>query len=368
MGVDRLTERSRSELESLARSPGYDGSVGWRAQIVLWHDEGLQKKEIARLAGTSRPTVDKWLARYVARGIDGLSNIPPPGRPRVVTGQQRARILALTQMSPPESTGLTRWSCGEMAKYLRRHEGIEVSRDFVSVLWRENGLAPHRVGTFKLSRDPDFAVKVADVVGLYLDPPHGAIVLSVDEKTQIQALDRTQPLLPISFGKTEKRTHDYVRHGTTNLFAALDTGTGRVIGKCYDRRRASEFISFMDGVERQYAGQPIHVVMDNLSTHNGHEVEKWLAAHPNVTFHYTPTGSSWINQIENWFSIITKQSITRATTTSVRQLVALIDAYIEHWNEDAEPFKWTATASDIIHRVQVIHTEFTRMLDTNRNT
>jgi hypothetical protein len=177
-----------------------------------------------------------------------------------------------------------------MAKYLKQHEGISVSHNFVSVLWRENGIQPHRQGTFKLSKDPNFAVKVVDIVALYLDPPAGAVVLSMDEKTQVQALDRTQPLLPMDFGKTEKRTHDYVRHGTTNLFAALNTQTGEVVGRCFSRRRTVEFIAFLDQVIKQYPGQEVHVIVDNLSTHAGNEINAWLDKHPRVTFHYTPTG------------------------------------------------------------------------------
>jgi transposase len=188
-----------------------------------------------------------------------------------------------------------------MARYLKRAEGIAVSHNFIAQLWRDHDLQPQRQGTFKLSNDPDFEAKVADVVGLYLDPPVGAVVLSIDEKTQVQALDRTQPVLPIDFAKTEKRTHDYIRHGTTNLFAALDTVTGEVLGECYSRRRTKEFLRFLDAVVARYPGREIHVVLDNLSTHKGDDVDDWLTQHPGVTFHFTPTGSSWLNQVEIWF-------------------------------------------------------------------
>jgi transposase len=226
---------------------------------------------------------------------------------------------------------------------------------------------PHRQGTFKLSTDPDFEEKLVDVVGLYLDPPMDAVVLSIDEKTQVQALDRTQPLLPMTFSKTEKRTHDYTRHGTTNLFAALDTTTGEVLGRCFQRRRTKEFLKFLDQVVATYDGQEIHVVLDNLSTHSGSAVDKWLAKHPNVTFHFTPTGSSWLNQVEIWFGIITKQAIRRGTFRSLRQLINAINNYITNWNHDSKPFTWTATANEIIAKVRLIHQDFKKLLDNNDN-
>lgn len=354
-------------MESRLHSDAYDGSVAWRAQIVLWDDAGYSAAQIAEMAKTTRPTVYKWVNRYAESGVAGLENRKSTGRPRVVPGEARARILALSRESPPEHTGLTHWSSGEMAKYLKRYEGISVSHNFVAVLWREHGVQPHRQGTFKLSRDPDFVVKVADVVGLYLDPPAGAVVLSMDEKTQVQALDRTQPMLPMDFGKTAKRTHDYVRHGTTNLFAALNTRTGEVIGRCFARRRTVEFITFLDQVIRRYPRKEIHVIVDNLSTHAGDDIDKWLTKHPRVKFHYTPKGSSWINQIETWFGIITRQSIRRGTFQSVRQLIRHIENYITHWNEDAAPFTWTATADEINGKVQILQRHFRQLLDVNRN-
>ncbi|MGH3854028.1 MAG: IS630 family transposase [Pseudonocardiaceae bacterium] len=218
-----------------------------------------------------------------------------------------------------------------------------------------------------LSTDPRFEEKVIDVVGLYLDPPMDAVVLSIDEKTRIQALDRTQPLLPMTFAKTEKRTADYVRHGTTNLFAALNTATGEVLGRCFQRRRTKEFLKFMDQVVTTYDGREIHVVIDNLSTHSGTDVAKWLTKHSNVTFHFTPTGSSWLNQVEIWFGIITKQAIRRGTFESVRQLINTINTYITKWNHDSKPFTWTATSNDIIAKVRLIHQDFKNLLDNNDN-
>lgn len=360
-----LTDGQRSELRGMIRADGYDGSVSARAQLVLWHADGHSVKEVAEMGGTSRPTVYKWLDRYERFGPEGLASLSSPGRPREVPGDVRAQIVALTRKSPPEETGLSHWSSRELARYLKRTSGICVSHSFVSAVWRENGLAPHRQGTFKLSNDPQFATKVFDVVGLYLDPPEDAIVLSMDEKTQVQALDRTQPLLPVRFGKTEKRTHDYVRHGTTNLFAALNTGTGEIIGKCLPRRRTGEFLKFMDHVASNFPDRELHVILDNLSTHSGKKVHQWLAKNPRVTFHYTPVGSSWINQIETWFGIITTQAIRRGTFGSLRLLIDTINAYIENWNADAEPFTWTATPKEIIAKVRIIHRDFKKLLANN---
>ena len=241
-----------------------------------------------------------------------------------------------------------------MARYLKRHEGISVSHNFVSQLWRENDLKPHLQGTFKVSKDPEFSAKVCDIVGLYLNPPDGAVVLSFDEKPQVQALERTQPLLPVDFGKTAQRTHDYKRHGTTNLFAALEILTGKVTGACLPRKRTREFLSFMDKIAGKYPrDQEIHVILDNLKTHSNDEAARWLEKHPNFTFHYTPTGSSWINQIEIWFGIITRQAIRRGSFRSLAHLINKIDTYITHWNEDAEPFEWTATAGSTSSRSAV---------------
>jgi transposase len=360
-----LTDEDRAGLEALLRSDGYDRSVAARAQIVLWWADGHAALGIAQRARTTKPTVYKWVKRYEEYGIDGLVDRKSPGRPPEVSAQTRARIVALSRKSPPEKTALSHWSSREMASYLKREEGISVSHDFVADLWREHDLRPWQQGTFKLSTDPCFEEKVVDVVGLYLDPPMDAVVLSVDEKTQVQALDRTQPLLPMSFGKTEKRTHDYVRHGTTNLFAVLNTATGEVVGRCFHRRRTKEFLKFMGEVVAAHEGTEIHVVLDNLSTHSGPAVDKWQARHPNVTFHFTPTGSSWLNQVEIWLGIITKQAIRRGTFGSVQQLINTINTYIDNWNLDAEPFTWTATADGIIAKVRILHQDFEKLLDNN---
>ena len=256
-----------------------------------------------------------------------------------------------------------------MARYLRHHDGTAVSPVFITRIWRKNDLKPHRQGTFTLSFDPDFAEKVVDVVGLYLAPPAEAIVLSivlsVDEKTQIQALDRTQPLLPLDFGAAEQRTHDDVRHGTTNLFAALNIQTGEVVGECWPKRRTPDFLAFLDEVVSRHGERELHVVLDNLSTHSGKTVDELLTQHPNVTFHDTPVGSSWLNQVEIWFGIITRQTIRRGTFGSLRILIDSINAYIENWNAEASPFTWTATPDDIITKVRLLHCDFKKLLANN---
>jgi transposase len=336
--------------------------------MVLWRAEGYSADEVAALAGVSRPTVNTWVRRYAQAGVEGLVDRPRPGKPAQVSGRVRARILALTRSTPPTLTGLSHWSSREMARYLKTYEGIDVSHNFVADLWRNNGLQPHRTGTFKvpLSTDPHFETKIFDVVGLYLDPPDGAVVLSFDEKTQVQALDRTQPLLPIDFGKTEKRTHDYIRHGTTNLFAALEVHSGQVHADCFPRRRTVEFLAFMDRVVAAYpAQQQLHVIMDNLSTHSGDDVDTWLASHPNVTLHYTPTGSSWVNMVETWLGIITRQAIRRGTFTSLRHLILKIKDYVAYWNTDAKPFEWTATPQEIIAKVAILQRDFRKLLANN---
>ncbi|SBW22523.1 putative transposase [Candidatus Protofrankia californiensis] len=251
-------------------------TVATRARIVLWRAENRQKKEIAAPAGVSRPTVDLWLSRYEAEGVVGLFD-RPSGAPREqMPPKVRGRILALTRSSPPVETGLSHWSSREMATFITRTMGVSVSYHYVAKLWRDNGLKPYRQGTFKVSKDPAFAEKVADIVGLYLDPPGGAIVLSLDEKTQIQVLDRTQPLLPIEFDACEKRTYDYVRHGTTNLFAALNVETGEVFGECKPTRNGADFLAFLKKAVKPHVGKDVHIVLDNLSTHTTPDAEAWL--------------------------------------------------------------------------------------------
>jgi transposase len=360
-----LSPEQGAELRALINSRDVSAAVATRARIVLWHAQGRARKDIGPLAGVSLPTVDRWVVRYAERGLAGLEQHKPGGPREQVPARVRARILALSRATPPSGTGLSHWSSRLLADHLKRAEGISVSWHYVAKVWREEGLQPHRSGTFKVSKDPAFAAKVADVVGLYLEPPGGAVVLSIDEKTQIQALDRTQPLLPIDFGATEKRTHDYKRHGTTNLFAALNVGTGEVIGTCRPSRNGAEFLAFLKKATIPHRGREIHVVLDNLSTHTTPDVKAWLAKNPHVTLHFTPVGSSWLNQIETWFGIITKQSIRRGTFTSVSALIGEIRTYIEHWNTRAEPFAWTATADEILAKVRLVQTNIKKLVDNN---
>jgi transposase len=364
-GLVELTDEQRIELRALTNSPDVAATVATRARIVLWRNEGRQKKDVAVLAGVSRPTVDLWLDRYAAEGVAGLLDRSHAAPREQVPARIRARVLALTRTSPPAETGLSHWSSREMARYIARTEGVPVSHHWIAVLWRDNGLKPHRQGTFKLSKDPAFAAKVADIVGLYLDPPGAAVVLSLDEKTQIQALDRTQPLLPIDFAASEKRTHDYVRHGTTNLFAALNVATGQVIGECRPSRDGDNFLAFLTKAVKPHRRKQVHVVLDNLSTHTTPDVMTWLAANPHVHFHFTPVGSSWLNQIETWFGIITRQSIRRGTFSSAQVLIRQIRDYIDHWNTDAKPFAWTATTDEILAKVQLVQTNIKQLVDNN---
>jgi transposase len=360
-----LTAEQDAELRALINSREVSAALATRARIVLWHAQGRARKDIGPLAGVSLPTVDRWVSRYAEHGLAGLAQNKPGGPRAQVPSQVRSRILALSRTTPPQESGLSHWSCRLLADYLARTEGITVSWHYIAKLWREQGLQPNRSSTYKASRDPAFAAKVADVVGLYLDPPGGAVVLSIDEKTQIQALDRTQPLLPIDFGATEKRTHDYKRHGTTNQFAALNVGTGEVVGSCRPSRNGAEFLAFLKKATAPHRGREIHVVLDNLSTHTTPDVGAWLAKNPHVTFHFTPVGSSWLNQIETWFGLITKQSIRRGTFSSVSALINQIRAYIEHWNTRAEPFVWTATADEILAKVRLVQTNIKKLVDNN---
>jgi transposase len=363
-GVE-LTVDQRAELGAMVNAAEVPASVATRARIVLWRGEGRQKKEIAELAGVSRPTVDLWLSRYGQGGVGALLDRPRGAGREQVPAAVRARVLAATRQSPPVETGLSHWSSREMAAFILRTEGVYVSHHYVTKLWRDNKLRPHRQGTFKISKDPAFAEKVTDIVGLYLEPPGGAVVLSVDEKTQIQALDRIQPLLPIAFDASEKRTHDYVRHGVTNLFAALNVGTGEVLGECYPVRDGANFLAFLKKAVKPHAGKEIHVVLDNLSTHTTPDVEAWLTKNPQVKFHFTPKGASWVNQIETWFGIVTRQSIRRGTFTSVKVLIGQIRDYITHWNTNPTPFVWVATAEEILAKVRLIQTNIKKLVDNN---
>jgi transposase len=358
-----ISERDRIELQSMLESQVYDGSVSARAQMVLWYDEGYRKVEIAAMSGASRPTVDKWLKRYEQFGMDGLVSETSPGGPRQIPDRIRARILALTRTTPPSALGISHWSSTEMARYIKKTEGVYVSQTWVSRLWRENGLRPWRQGTFKISKDPDFEDKVRDVCDLYLNPPEGEVVVSVDAKSGIQALDRTQPMLPLDFGASQKRTFDYVRKGTTDLYAALDIRTGKVITSLSPTHATPDFLRLMKKVVATYPDQKIHVVLDNASPHLSTETEDWLAARQGkVVFHFTPTGASWMNQIEIWNGILTRKVIRCGTFTSVKILNKMIEMFAEHWNSDCKPIKWTATADKILDKVYAITSRMQALL------
>jgi transposase len=310
-----------------------------RARIVLATAEGKGTSAISRRLGVSRPTVIQWRDRYAAAGLAGLDDAERSGRPKTVDD---AAIIAATLDPPPQRLGVTHWS----TRLLGGELGVGDAT--VARAWRRYGVQPWRRETFKFSTDPQLETKVRDVVGLYLNPPEKAVVLCVDEKSQIQALDRTAPILPLRPGLPEKATHDYRRHGTTTLFAALEIATGRVTDACYDRHGKAEFLHFLQKVARTYPRRELHVVVDNYHTHKHAEVEAWLARHPRITLHFTPTSGSWLNLVEVFFGIITRQAIRRGTFASVKELVAAISRFIDGWNERCHPFTWTKTADDVL--------------------
>jgi transposase len=325
--------------------------VAQRARIVLLAAEGVSNAEIGRRVGVSRPTVLTWRARYEASGIAGLGDLDRSGRPPVIDD---LAVVVATLAAPPESLGVTHWS----ARLLGKHLGISFAS--VARIWREHDLKPWKRETFKFSTDPELDAKVRDVVGLYLNPPEKAVVVCIDEKTQIQALDRTAPILPMRAGLPEKATHDYLRHGTTSLFAALEVATGTVTDACYQRHTHAEFLDFLKLVAKAYPRVRLHVVADNYATHKHPKVKNWLAKNPRVTMHFTPTSGSWMNMVEIFFGIITRQAIRRGTFTSVKQLITAIENFIDGWNTRCTPFIWTKTAADILtkaHRKTTSNTQ-----------
>jgi transposase len=344
--------RDREVLASWVRSPSIRAGLAQRARIVLLAADGLGTNEIVRRTGVSKPTVIAWKQRYAAEGIGGLDDRPKPGRPR--TTDDVAVVLA-TLEPPPERLGVTHWSSRLLAAELGL-SNVKVAR-----VWREYGLQPWRAETFKFSTDPDLEAKLRDVVGLYLNPPDKAVVLCVDEKSQVQALDRTAPILPLRLGLPEKATHDYVRHGTTTLFAALDVATGKVTDACYPRHRHEEFLRFLRQVARAYPRKQLHIVVDNYATHKHPDVQAWLKKNPRITLHFTPTSGSWLNMVEIFFGIITRQAIRRGTFTSVKDLITKIEAFIDGWNERCHPFTWTKAPDDLLpHCRPGKRTSFTR--------
>ena len=324
---------------SLIRSSAVRAGLAQRARIVLLAADGVSHTEIAELAGVSRPTVISWRQRYERGGLRGLEDQPRSGRPRQI---DHDRIISATLRPPPPSLGVTHWSSRLLASRLK------VANTTVARAWRDYGVQPWRAQTFKFSTDPELVAKVTDVVGLYLAPPENAVVLCVDEKSQIQALDRTAPMLPMQPGLPERRTHDYVRHGTTTLFAALEIATGKITGRCQPRHRHQEFLRFLKQVARAYPGVELHLVMDNYAAHKRIEIRDWLAANPRVHVHFTPTSASWMNLVEVWFGIIQRQAIHRGTFGSVKDLTGAIRAFIDGWNDRAHPFAWTKPADQIL--------------------
>ena len=323
-----------------------------RARIVLLAAEGVPVKEIVERVGVSKPTVIAWKKRYATEGIGGLADRPKPGRPAQV---DEVAVVSATLEPPPQCLGVTHWSSRLLA------EQLGISHVWVGKIWRKWGLQPWRCQTFKFSTDPELEAKVRDVVGLYLNPPDNAVVLSVDEKSQIQALDRTAPMLPMRPGIPAKQTHDYHRHGTTTLFAALEVATGKVTDACYPRHRHQEFLKFLKQVAKAYPRRELHIVLDNYGTHKHPTVGAWLARNPRITLHFTPTSGSWLNMVEIFFGIITRQAIRRGSFTSVKDLTAAIRRFIDGYNDRCHPFTWIKTADDILdHCRPGQRTSFTR--------
>lgn len=339
-----LPAPDREVLERWTRRQTSANALATRARIVLAGATGESNLEIAGRLRLTPQTVGKWRARYVKRGIDGLLDEPRPGAPRTVSDAAVDRVLTLTLESVPAEA--THWSTRAMA------QRTGLSQSTVSRIWRAFALKPHRSETFKISKDPLFIEKVRDIVGLYLNPPDRALVLAADEKSQIQALDRSQPLLPMRPGQVERRTHDYVRHGTTNLFAALDVKTGRVIGELHRRHRAKEFLRFLNTIDAAVPAElDVHLILDNYGTHKTPKVHRWLLRHPRFHLHFTPTGASWLNLVEAWFSVFTRKQLKRSAHRSRRDLEQTIRDYLESNNRHPKPFVWTRTADDILERV-----------------
>jgi transposase len=338
-----VSEEDRQVLQSRVQARTASVRDRERARIVLLAAQGLPAVEIAARVGVSRPTVTLWRNRYEQDGLEGLGDAPRSGAPAKLTQARTDEILAATLAPPPKKLGVTHWS----SRLLARHLG-DVSHATVARLWQRWQLQPWRSETFKFSTDPELVAKVTDVVGLYLHPPEGAVVLCVDEKSQIQALERTQPILPLKQGQAEKQSHDYRRHGTTTLFAALEVATGRVTDACYPRHRGVEFLKFLKLIAKAYPRRQLHIVVDNYSAHNHADVKAWLAKHPRIHLHFTPTHSSWMNLVESFFASITRHAIRRASFTSVREVTDAIRTFIDAWNDRCVPFTWTKTADDIL--------------------
>lgn len=340
-----LTEKEREALESWARRRKTAQALAMRSRLVLLCADGLSNQDVARHLRVCGATVCKWRGRFVSRRLDGLLDEPRPGAPRSITDAEVERVVTMTLETLPKNA--THWSTRSMAAV----SGL--SQTAVARIWRAFSLQPHRVETFKLSKDPLFVEKVRDIVGLYLDPPERAMVLCVDEKSQIQALDRTQPILPMRPGQAERRSHDYTRHGTTTLFAALDVASGSVIGQCHRRHRAVEFRKFLDRIDSEVPETlDIHIVLDNYGTHKTQRIRDWFAKRPRYHLHFTPTSASWISQVERWFGLLTEREVRRGNHRSTSELEKTIKHYIATNNEDPKPFVWYKNADQILDSIK----------------
>jgi transposase len=349
-----LPEREREDLLQVSKLRSTPQSVALRVRIVLSAAEGIANKVLARQLSTTLPTVLLWRSRYQAEGLAGiLEDRPRSGRPKEISAEREAALVETTLHRTP--TDATHWSVRSMAKI----QGVSPAT--VQRIWKKHHLQPHRVETFKFSTDPQFVAKVRDIVGLYLNPPDQAIVLSLDEKSQIQALDRTQPILPLRPGLPERQTHDYERHGTTTLFAALNVAAGKIIAQCQPRHRHQEFLRFLKQIDSVTDSTlDIHLILDNYGTHKHPQVTKWFRAHSRYHIHFTPTSASWLNQVERWFAEITRKRIRRGTFRSVRDLIKAIHEYIRENNKNPHPFQWVANANTIVRKVR----KYKRTLET----
>lgn len=344
-----LDDEERTKLQTWASRPTSAQRLATRARIVLACAEGLDNKDVAARFHLNTATVGKWRKRFLEGRLDGLADEPRPGAPRKITDAVIEEVVTKTLETKPKAA--THWSTRNMA------QTVGLSQSAIVRIWNAFGLKPHRSETFKLSTDPYFVEKVRDVVGLYMSPPENALVLSVDEKSQVQALDRTQPLLPMAPGQAERRTADYVRNGTTSLFAALNVATGQVIGKCYKRHRQQEFLKFLNEIDAQIereAGAEIHIILDNYATHKTPAVKRWFQRHPEYHVHFTPTSGSWLNQVERFFAAITEKQIRRGVFRSVAALEKAIMEYLDAHNANPKPFVWTAGADLILDRVKKV--------------
>jgi putative transposase len=340
-----LSPQQREQLEALGSSRSLPAGLVSRARIILLSASGKTNQQIARQLGLANATVGKWRRRFLEQDVSGLHDELRPGRPRPISDERVAQLVRKTLDTKPKDG--THWSIRQIARQTR------LSKSTVHRIWQAFGLEPHRQRHFKLSNDPFFVEKVRDIVGLYLDPPENAVVLCVDEKSQIQALERTQPMLPMGLGYVEGVTHDYRRHGTTTLFAALDTAKGKVLTQCRPHHRHQEYLGFLREIEKNVPETlDVHIIVDNYATHKHPRVKRWLVARPRFHVHFTPTYASWLNQVEIWFNRITQQAIRRGSFRSVKELIEKIDQYVRASNTHAHPFAWTATADSILAKVQ----------------